>query len=254
MHRYFLKTAALLSILFTSVLLVGLFFASSAKAQEEHPEVKRTRGYEDYNRQKKLIEQERDRGLSLHLEKLEIEKREAAVALEEYRKIKRKEKPLEYTEAYQENLAERKKEKKITEEELEEFRADKKIEKRQLEQAHLNKMEELGLPEDRPRFDIKKRALYGATAKFGKSNQLGGGSSGGGGSFDGGGGSNYTPPPANSFDEFPPPPSFPGEDNFDLPPPPPPPPMPFDDGGMGNAAPFDDFPPPPPPPVEDFNF
>lgn len=235
----------------------GLLFSSGAWAQEEHPEVKRTRGFDEYKRQKKLLEQERDRGLSLHLEKVEIEKREYAKALEEYRKEKRNEKPLEYTEAYQENLQERKRDKKEAERDLEEFRADKRVEKRQLEQAHLNPMEELGLPEDRPRFDVKKRALYGATSKFGRANGLSGGSSGGGGGgMDGSdGGTNYTPPPANTFDEFPPPPSFPGEDNFDLPPPPPPPPMPFDDGqGMGNAAPFDDFPPPPPPPVEDFNF
>jgi len=254
-HRYFPKASFLASLLFIIffINIVGLYFSSHAQAQVEHPEVKRTRGFADYNRQKKLMELERDRGLSLHLERVEIEKREYNQALEEYRKIKRKEKPLEYTEAYQEKIQERKKEHRQTEQELENFRNDKKIEKRQLEQAHLNKMEELELPEDRPRFDIKKRTLYGATSHFGKPSQLGGSSSGSGssgGGFDGGG-SNYTPPPSNSFDEFPPPPSFPGEDNFDLPPPPP---MPFDDGGMGNVAPFDDFPPPPSPPAEDFNF
>ena len=137
--------------------LAGFFVSLPVYAQDEHPEVRRTRGFEEYKKQKKLLEQERDRGLSLHLEKLEIEKREYAISLEEYKKEKSKEKPLEYTEAYQEKIQERKVERRESQRDLEDFRADKKVERRQLEQAHLNKMEELGLPEDRPRFDIKKR-------------------------------------------------------------------------------------------------
>ena len=112
-------------------------------------------------------------------------------------------------------------------------------------------MEELGLPEDRPRYDVKKRVLYGATSHFGK----GSGPSGGGSSFPDSGSGGFTPSGGGGgMDEFPAPPtSFP-DDSFDLPPPPPPPPMPFDDS-TGLNAPFDDFPPPPPPPpADDFQF
>lgn len=233
-------------------LLIVLISTSLVSAQVLHPEVRRTRGFEEYKRQRKLLDVDRDKGLAAHLETVELEKREYQQALEAHRKQKKKDKPLEYTEAYTEKKAERREEIAKAEKDLESFRAEKREERRQLQQAHLNKMEELGLPEDRPRFDLDKRALYGATTNFGKSKSLGGS---GGSSSSGGGFSSpdYSPPPS-SFDEFPPPPSFPGEDNFDLPPPPPPPPMPFDDGMGMNQAPFDEFPPPPPPPVDDFQF
>jgi hypothetical protein len=256
-YRYNLKSFL---VLFCMVLVAGILHPLCTQAQAEHPEVRRTRGYPEYKRQKELLQKDREKGLELHLERLEIEKREYNQALEEYRKQKRKEKPLEATAAYQESIRDRYEDQRRYQEDLEDFRADKKIEKKQLEQAHLDKLEELGLPEDRPRFDIKKRTLYGAKSPFGKPLP----SSGSGGSSSGASNYNppsapaddntnlYTPPPSNAFDEFPPSPSFPGEDNFDLPPPPPP--MPFDDGSQGMNAPFDDFPPPPPPPVDDFNF
>ncbi len=249
-HRYFPN-------LFLNVIIFGLglfvlFFSSIAvQAQSLHPEVRRTRGFEEYKRQKKLLDVDRDKGLAAHLETVELEKREYEAALEEHRRQKKKDKPLEYTPAYTEKKTERREEQIRAEKDLESFRAEKRTERKLLEQANINKMEELGLPEDRPRFDLNKRALYGATTTFGKSK------SGSGGSFGGGSGGfsapdSYSPPPPSSFDEFPPPPTFP-DDNFDLPPPPPPPPMPFDDG-MGMNAPFDEFPPPPPPPVDDFQF
>lgn len=249
--RYF--SNLFLNVIFFGFGLFALFFSSVvAKAQALHPEVRRTRGFEEYKRQKKLLEVDRDKGLAAHLETVELEKREYEAALEAHRRQKKKEKPLEYTPAYTEKKAERREDQIRSEKDLESFRAEKKAERKLLEQAHLNKMEELGLPEDRPRFDLNKRALYGATTSFGKS-KSGGGSGFGGGSPGGfSAPDSYSPPPPSSFDEFPPPPTFP-DDSFDLPPPPPPPPMPFDDG-MGMSAPFDEFPPPPPPPVDDFQF
>jgi hypothetical protein len=247
-HRYFL-----VFILRTSLALAMMDFSCVAKAQEDHPEVVRTEGFKEYKRQKKFIEEEREKGLSLHLERQEIERREYDEALKEYRKEKAKEKPPELTPLYKEYLASKDEDQRQNQADLEEFREDKKAQNRELKIVHLDPMEELGLPEDRPRYDIKKRALYGATTKhFGRVSGAGvpdSGSSGGSG-----GSSNFTPP-SSGFDEFPPPSSggFP-EDNFDVPPPPPPP-MPFDDGGTSFNTPFEDFPPPPPPPPDDnFNF
>lgn len=248
-----------------SFLAVFGLAASIGFAEHEHPEVTRTRGFQEYKEQKRLLDQEKEKGLELHLEKLEMEKREYQQALDEYRAQKKKEKPLESTAAYPEHLALRAEQRKKYEAAVEEIRQDKADEKRLLKQVRINKMEELGLPENRARYDLEKRALYGANPKYGKSSKGSGSSSGlggsGGGSFpdfnSGGGGGFYNPPPPPAFDEFPPPPAFPSDEGFDLPPPPPPPP--FDDSnGMGMGQPsFDEFPPPPPPPpppVEDFSF
>lgn len=96
-------------------------------------------------------------------------------------------------------------------------------------------MEEYGLDQERPRFDIAKRNLTGGRGTG--SGSLGGGSS------------NFAPPPPPAFDDFnndgfvPPP--FPAE-SFEPPPEgfPPPPPIPGD-GGSFEESPF----PPPPPPL-----
>lgn len=219
-------------------------------AQVEHPEVRRVRGFEQYKKQRKLVDREREKGLTLHLEKLEMEKREYDRALAEYRKEKRKEKPLEETLAFKQRIEERREEKRDAEIDREEFRQFKRVEQKQIAQAKLNKMEELGLPEDRARFDLKKRALYGAPSSFGKGPKASTGSAAPYSPPASSGSDYYPTPPPPSFDEFPPPPSF-GDDSFDLPPPPPPP-LPYDDGTGFNSAPFDEFPPPPPPPIDDF--
>lgn len=220
-----------------------------AFAQIEHPELERVRGFNDYKKQRRLNDREREKGLALHLEKVEMEQREYRESLQEHRRMKRTEKPLEATPFYKENVRDRERDKQKRLQEQEEFIADKKVEKRLLNQAQINKLEELGLPEDRPRFDVKKRTLYGAASPFDKAPPSSGG--GGSNSFAPSDGGFPTPPPA-PFDEFPPPPTFPGDDNFDLPPPPPP--MPYDEGMGMNNPPFDEFPPPPPPPGDDFQF
>ncbi len=247
---YFLKLTSTRKIFF-QILFMGMLSMISyqlAFAQVEHPELERVRGFDDYKKQRRMNDREREKGLALHLERIEMERREYEAALQEHRKAKRKEKPLESTPSYKENVRDRERDKQKRLEEQEEFIADKKVEKKRLTQAQINKLEELGLPEDRPRFDIKKRTLYGAASPFDKAPPATGGGSN---SFAPSDNSFPTPPPAQ-FDEFPPPPTFPGDDNFDLPPPPPP--MPYDEGMGLNNPPFDEFPPPPPPPMDDFQF
>ncbi len=113
--------------------------------------------------------------------------------------------------------------------------------------------EELSIYHERPRYEDRKRALYGARTKWtgsGKPSTGSSGSSGGGmssPSYD-----DTSPPP-------PPPPSPVDTGNMDyFPPPPPPPPM--DDYNVPPPPPMDDFGSPmqgdygaPPPPPPDFN-
>jgi hypothetical protein len=109
--------------------------------------------------------------------------------------------------------------------------------------GNLSEEEELGLLDDPPRVDYKKRALYNS----GLANKSGGSS---------GGSSNYVPRPSDFGSGYTSPPDFSGDNNTAtddgfLPPPPPPegfdyqdaPPPPFvpDEG--------DGFSPPPPPPA-----
>ncbi|MEK2688473.1 hypothetical protein [Bdellovibrio sp. GT3] len=100
--------------------------------------------------------------------------------------------------------------------------------------------QELGLDEERPRFDFAKR-------NFGTKSASSGSGSGRGSSF-GGGGSSFPPPP--TFDDFSdgyvPAPNIQPEDFGDVPPPPPPPMVPDFDGNFSNGSEF--IPPPPPPP------
>lgn len=113
--------------------------------------------------------------------------------------------------------------------------------------------QELGLNEERPRYDYRKRAMFGGQPKYGKVTG-GSSSSAGGGSGRGSispGGTSFPPPP--TFDDFGgadggyvPAPSMP--DDFGDIPPPPPPPMPMGDDFGGEGM---DFPPPPPPPFND---
>ncbi|WP_413557308.1 hypothetical protein [Bdellovibrio sp. HCB209] len=102
--------------------------------------------------------------------------------------------------------------------------------------------QEMGLDQERPRFDFKKRNFGTSTASSGGSGRGGGGSSSG---FNPGN-SSFPPPP--TFDDFSdgyvPAPNVSPEDFGDVPPPPPPP-MGFDQG-FSNGSEF--IPPPPPPP------
>lgn len=112
--------------------------------------------------------------------------------------------------------------------------------------------EELGLIEDRPRVDYKKRATYGAQPNYSKMPVSGSSPSRGGGSgrFGGGGGESFPPPPAMDYDDsYVPAPGFDREGDVE---PPPAPPFPEDFEDMGPEGGADDFIPPPPPPPPGF--
>lgn len=243
-------------ILFLSLGFVTPLQARSNREQPRmvHPEVERVRGFDEHQKEKREAERDRERGLQIHLEQIEIEKRAYAKAVEEYRKQKKTTKPLEETPAYKTYLTEKAANEREAEKFREEFKVEKREEARLRKQANLDPMRELYLPEDRPRFDVKNRTLYGAESQFGKGGFKGGGRIDPGSGDTGGGFSSpgYNPPENTftppGFDEFPPPPI---EDNFDLPPPPPLPPM---DGDLGPPDDFFPPPPPPPPPMEDYQF
>ncbi len=218
----------------------------------EHPEVERARGFQEYLEQKRKLMKTQDQGLQIYLEGLEVQAREQERARQEYKMQKKSEIKPELSREYQEHLGER----QATRDEKDllelNYRKEKLVEAQILNQIRLDKMAELGLPENRPRYDLEKRSLYGGQPQFSRSkvpfpNQPSAPNFGSGGSP-------FPPsqepfPPAAPFDDFPPPPAFP-DDNFDLPPPPPMDPL---EGESGTGS-DDFFPPPPPPPAFEDNF
>jgi len=106
--------------------------------------------------------------------------------------------------------------------------------------------QELGLDEERPRYDYRKRASFGGKSQWKGSTASSGGSSSGRGGF--GGGSSLPAPP--TFDDidggYVPAPNM--DDFGDIPPPPPPPPPMYDNDLGGGTGGGDFIPPPPPPP------
>jgi hypothetical protein len=197
----------------------GAFSQALTSEAATHPEVVRVLGFEEYQQQKRQNNQELERGLRLHLEGLEIQAREYEKARKEYRAEKRAEIPLEKQPSYREHVESRNEQRQENLLAQQEQRRIKAEEMRLLKNIHLDGLRELGLPEKRPRYEIDKRALYGAEPKFSRIKEA----------FPGGGG--YMPPPANNnfgsgnsgqdvfpppapFDDFPPPPTFP-EGDFD---------------------------------------
>lgn len=217
----------------------------------EHPEVERARGFQEYLEQRKKLLNAQDQGLQIYLEGLEIQAREYEKARREYLAQKKSEIKPELSREYQEHIFDR--QAAMDERDLLElnYRKERLEEVRILNQIRLDKMAELGLPENRPRYDLEKRSLYGGKPEFSRSKDPFPGMPSAP-SF-GSGGSPFPPPqeafpPPAPFDDFPPPPAFP-DDNFDLPPPPP---MDALGGEPGTGS--DDFFPPPPPPAFDDNF
>jgi hypothetical protein len=107
----------------------------------------------------------------------------------------------------------------------------------------------LGLDTERPRYDYRKRAMFGAKQKLGSSASSGPSGSGSTPSF---GGRGSLPPPP-TFDDisgadngYVPAPNM--DDFGDIPPPPPPPPPMYDGGtpDFGGGTGGGDFIPPPP--------
>lgn len=111
--------------------------------------------------------------------------------------------------------------------------------------------EELNLADNRPRYDYKKRAYFGAPGKYKAGSSRGSGGSSGGGSWGGGSTPSFpNPPPFEDFGPsdggYVPAPNMPDDFGDVPPPPPPPPPPPFGDEPFGS-----DMTSPIPPPTFD---
>jgi superfamily II DNA/RNA helicase len=195
-----------------------------------------------HRREGDVFDQEREKALTLYLEEEEQWTLRRLEAYLEHKKNKKERAELRGDESYRIHLNEKVVRREEEQELLAEYLRQHKIGihgSAHGSSTDLSENEELGLSEKRPRYDIKKRVLYGAKPKstgkdqkaFGKA---GGGSSAHSGSDSGfgsgsGGGSGYAPSPSGpepDFNDFPPPPPMapmaPYEDS-DFPPPPPPP-------------------------------
>ncbi|WP_347356603.1 hypothetical protein [Bdellovibrio sp.] len=228
-------------------LLVLLLLSSTAYG--EGVEETRLKGFAQHQNSQDRFEKARQQGERAYLEEEEQWENQKDRALNEYKKTKTAEKMSEEgPEAKADAVAKEKFDDAYEQERL------KYIEKKNKQEVVTRggnlptEAQELGLLEDRPRYDYRKRAMYGAKPKYGKSSP-GSSSSSGSSSPSYGGGSSFPPPP--TFDDFGGDGGYvpaPNVDDFggDIPPPPPPPPFSDDfGGGFGGDG---DFPPPPPPP------
>lgn len=232
-----------------TLLLLLSFVASSAWG--ESPDEARLQGFAQHHKAKDRFEQARQQGERAYLEEEDQWERQKDRQLEEYKKNKKSIVMTEDGPEAQADAAAKKRWDESYEKERRVYAAESaRRESLDREAKKLpTESQELGLLEDRPRYDYRKRAMFGGKPKFGSSASSG---SSGGSSFGGGSSSPSFPPPP-TFDDFGgdggyvPAPNMP-EDYGDIPPPPPPPPPPFGDdfgGGFGGDS---DFPPPPPPP------
>lgn len=225
------KTAALLIMIFCLPLFAQDVSELSTAVQLNKA---RKKGYFQHHLNNKKLDVDREQGMGAYNEEIQKWNDKQFEALLEYRKQKKRDKPAaENTVEYRAFI----KDKMLNDEDYEKFR-QKYVKQRRLIQAQsvddLSDEEELQIYSKRPRYENKKRVLYGAKSKFGVGTMP---KSGGNDSFNDG----YAPaPPSNDFAPPPMDQSFSG----DFPPPPPPPMPPMDDFGG-------DFPPPPPP---DFGF
>lgn len=223
--------------------LMGIVGVSSLSWSQES-EFERLDGFKTQKKENAILDREREKGYAAYLESLEKEAFEKKQALEDYKKAKKLVKPSEDTAYYKQYLMEQSKREKEYDENLKEYLREKKKWSFKNFKRPFSEEFELDIFLHRPRYDYKKRAMYGAKPKYKISP---GASSSGGGSYvppDLGRDSGFIPPP--------PPPMEPMEPFIDDMPPPPPP-MPMD--GMGDFN-NDGFipPPPPPPPMFDGEF
>ncbi|NUM60174.1 MAG: hypothetical protein HUU56_16185 [Bdellovibrionaceae bacterium] len=230
------------NLFYLNLILVLLLAGFFLKAEEE--EYERLQDFKRFKKDNKIIDEEREKGLAVYLEELDKEAFESRKALQEYKKQKKTERNSEDSKYYEEYLKEKKDQEQVYQEDLDEYLKDKKKYSSGKYKRPFSEEFELGILSDRPRYDYKKRALYGAKPKF-KSSEGKGSSSGGASGTNSFPGSNNSRPD-NNF--TPPAPVDPFFDDI----PPPPPPMPMDDGGGFNNDGF--IPPPPPPPMFDGEF
>ncbi|MGZ3769596.1 MAG: hypothetical protein ACXVCP_10620 [Bdellovibrio sp.] len=220
----------------------------------------RLSGFEEFKKEEGQFDTARAKGEKAHLEEEEQWINQRNRNLNEYKKEKKQAEISDDGPEAKADAAEKKKYAEVHEKNRKDYVIEKsKEEKISREDLKLpSESQELGLNETRPRYDYKKRVLYGARQKFGKTPAETASSSSPGrpGSVPGSGPTpNFPPPP--TFDDFGDngyvPAPMPPDDFGDMPPPPPPPPPPpfgGDDFGGGDSFP----PPPPPPPPFDGDF
>ncbi len=229
-------------------ILITTLFCLSVQAQISEKE--RLSGFAEHQLKQKRFEEARIKGERAYLEEEEQWEHEKNRNLQEYKTEKKKAVVNDLGPAAKADAAA----KKAYEDEYE--LARRAYTKKRSDQQSVvrdsktlpSEAQELGLNEERPRYDYSKRVLFGAQPKYGKSVSGGGVRGGGSRGSISPGGTSFPPPP--TFDDFGggdsgyvPAPTMP-EDFGDIPPPPPPP-LPMDDFGGGESM---DFPPPPPPP------
>ncbi len=253
-------------IIYLLLFCVSLFATNRLKAQqvdsqllnslnlEANHDLNRLKSLKAERHDKKVYDNEREKGLGSFLEEQEKWDLLREKGLAEYRKQKKSESPRENGPEHQQDI----KEKKQVSQQMEKNRQILVKTKQQVFSKNKDliqslESDELGLNHPRPRYDLRKRGHN----KWNKNGPATKTTSSPG----------YNPPPPTggaNFDDFPPPPPpvpdfqgmpMPSEGFEEIPPPPPPvyesygnPP-----GGTGYDPAFGDFPPPPPPPP-DFDF
>ncbi len=246
-----------------SISFVSLFLAIAstfsfnmvhARIEEQEMEQERLSGYKDQISESQIYDRERLRAYKAYLEELEKDVFEKRKALRDFKRDQDLQgKKDDEADRFEEFNREKIDEQKDYEEKRAEYVKNKKKNHAIEAQRDFTEEEELDIFLDRPRYNYKKRAMYGAKPKY-KVAKSGKGSSGAS-PPDFGADSGYIPPPP------PPPVDMPNEPFYDEIPPPPPPPAPmpnsdFGGGVQGNGEFGDGYipPPPPPPPMFDGEF
>lgn len=237
----------------TLLLSLMLVLPVSARIQEHEMEQERLSGYKEYVEESQVFDRERLRSYRAYLESVEKDLFEKNKALRDFRKSQKLEKQEnDEVDNYKEYLAEQLKLDKADRVAMEEYRKNQRKSKIIQNKRDFTEEEELGIFVERPRYDYKKRAIYGAKPKYKIATKPGAGSSGSSGASapDFATDSGYIPPP---------PPPLPAEMSnepfYDEIPPPPPPPFPADfNNGGGEMGDGYIPPPPPPPPMFDGEF
>lgn len=241
-----------------SAFLLSFLFAATLRADPTPAswDEDRLSGFHSHEKAQVIHDRERAKGQTAYNEELEQWERQRNAAIAEHKRQRKATSPLEGGPEDRADLAEKKAYAKEAEEQrLEYVRIKNKMSAQRKRNVAITPEEELGLLEKRPRYEVSRRVLYGASTKVRSlpTARSGGGSSPNySGSVPGG-----TLPPPPTFDDFGggggdgyiPPPVVPEYDEM---PPVPPPPSGFEEGDFPAAPEFNDFPPPPPPPMDGF--
>ena len=230
----------------------------SSAAHAVSSEESRLLGFAQHQNNNKQFDKAREQGEKAYLEEMEQWDLGRKRDLQEYRKTKKTQVMADDGPEAQADEAARKKYKENYDKVRREYIAERAKEQA-LERSAKglpSEAQELGLDQERPRYDYKKRAYFGGKPGKVSAGSSFGGRGSGSGSY-GGGNNNATPfPPPPTFDDFDngyvPAPNINPDDFGDVPPPPPPPaPIPgaFDQGFGGDGIPA-----PPAPFPEDSDF